>query len=78
MFEVTNRGKGRKMATLIDEFGYFDQNGMFKHCNYHEETKCRSYASAEIDKEYQVTDADSEFYLTEHENVIIHTIPELI
>ncbi|MFP3035697.1 MAG: hypothetical protein ACEY3A_01485 [Wolbachia sp.] len=76
--EVTSRGKGRKMATLIDEFGYFDQNGMFKHCNYHEETKCRSYTSAEIDKEYQVTDADSEFYLTEHDNVIIHTIPELI
>ncbi|MDG7056589.1 MAG: hypothetical protein LKM43_00305 [Wolbachia endosymbiont of Penenirmus auritus] len=77
VFELTHNGKGKKIATLIDEFGYFDQNGMFKHCNYHEETKCRSYTSAEIDKEYQVTDADSEFYLTEHDNVIIHTIPEL-
>jgi hypothetical protein len=78
VFELTHNEKGKKMATLIDEFGYFDQNGVFMHCNYHEETKCRSYTSAEIDKEYQVTDADSEFYLTEHDNVIIHTIPELI
>ncbi|MDR1139679.1 MAG: hypothetical protein LBJ80_05425 [Rickettsiales bacterium] len=78
VFELTNNNKGKKMATLIDEFGYFDQNGIFMHCNYHEETKCRSYTSAEIDKEYQVTDADSKFYLTEHDNVIIHIIPELI
>lgn len=78
VFELTRNGKGKKMATLIDKFGYFDQDGVFMHCNYHEETKCRSYTSAEIDKEYQVTDADSEFYLTGHDNVIIHTIPELI
>jgi|GEM_PF-1873338 len=78
VFELTHNGKGKKMATLIDEFGYFDQNSIFMHCNYHEETKCCSYTSAEIDKEYQVTDTDSEFYLTEHDNVIIHTIPELI
>ncbi|MGL9717995.1 MAG: hypothetical protein ACR5K9_04845 [Wolbachia sp.] len=74
VFELTHAGKGRKMATLIDEFGYFDQNGMFMHCNYHEETEYRSYNSAEIDKEYKITDADSEFYL---DNIILHTTPEL-
>lgn len=63
VFELTHNGKGKKMATLIDEFGYFDRNSIFMHCNYHEETKCRSYTSAEIDKEYQVTDTDSEYKL---------------
>ncbi|WP_168455944.1 hypothetical protein [Wolbachia endosymbiont of Ctenocephalides felis wCfeJ] len=79
VFELTRNGKGKKMATLIDEFGYFNQNGEFMHCNYHEETKCRSYTPtpAKIDEKYQVTDADSEFYLAEYGNIAVHAIPEL-
>ncbi|WCR58227.1 collagen-like protein [Wolbachia endosymbiont of Ctenocephalides felis wCfeJ] len=76
VFELTRDGKGKKMATL-NEFGCFNQNGQFMHCNYHKEPQCRSYTSAEIDEKYQVTDADSEFYLTKYNDIAIHTIPEL-
>ncbi|MDG7052479.1 MAG: hypothetical protein LKM45_01155 [Wolbachia endosymbiont of Alcedoecus sp.] len=77
VFELTRDGKGKKMATLINEFGYFHQNGKFIHCNYHKEPQCRSDTSAEIYEKYQVTDADSEFYLTKYNDIAIHTIPEL-
>ncbi|WCR58319.1 hypothetical protein [Wolbachia endosymbiont of Ctenocephalides felis wCfeJ] len=78
VFELTPAGKGRKMAILIDEFGYFNQDGMFMHCNYHTGSKYQIYDPAEIDKEYKITDADNEFYLTKYNDMILHTIPELI
>ncbi|NSX83956.1 hypothetical protein GOM44_07675 [Wolbachia endosymbiont of Atemnus politus] len=77
MFELTRDGKSKKMATLIDEFGYFDQNDMLVHCNYHKRTECCTYNPTEVDKEFQVTDVDSEFYLTGHNNITLHTIPEI-
>ncbi|WP_246198542.1 hypothetical protein [Wolbachia endosymbiont of Ctenocephalides felis wCfeJ] len=64
VFELTPAGKGRQMATLIDEFGYFNQDDMFMHCNYHTGSEYQIYDPAEIDKEYKITDADNEFYLT--------------
>jgi len=32
VFELTNNNKGRKMATLIDKFCYFNENDQFKCC----------------------------------------------
>ncbi|MGL9717153.1 MAG: hypothetical protein ACR5K9_00290 [Wolbachia sp.] len=70
MFELTNNKKGRKMATLIDEFGYFNESGQFKHCNYHKGTGYRDYNSSRINKEYAPTDACSEFHLSD---ITLHT-----
>ncbi|GFR07238.1 col27a1b [Trichonephila clavata] len=76
VFEVTSSGKGRKMATLIDEFGYFDKDGKFKYRDYHEKVECSVYDLSSIEKKCTITDANSEFYLTGHNNLILHTTPQ--
>ncbi|MCM1001622.1 MAG: collagen-like protein, partial [Wolbachia endosymbiont of Melophagus ovinus] len=78
VFELTNNKKGRKIATLIDKFCYFKENDQFKCCNYHKGTECRIYDTSEINQEYRITDANSKFSLPGHDDVILHTIPELI
>ncbi|WCR59559.1 MAG: hypothetical protein PG978_000995 [Wolbachia endosymbiont of Ctenocephalides felis wCfeF] len=78
VFELTNNNKGRKMATLIDKFCYFNENDQFKCCNYHKGIECRIYDTSEINQEYRITDANSKFSLTDYDDVILHTIPELI
>ncbi len=78
VFEVTSNGKGRKIATLIDEFGYFDQDGKFHYCDYHIKAECGVYDPSKVNKKYAITDANSEFYLTENDNIILHIIPELL
>ncbi|MDG7053293.1 MAG: collagen-like protein [Wolbachia endosymbiont of Alcedoecus sp.] len=78
VFELTNNKKGRKIATLIDKFCYFNENDQFKCCNYHKGMECRIYDTSEINQEYKITDANSKFSLPAHDDVILHTIPELI
>ncbi|PRD31382.1 UNVERIFIED_CONTAM: col27a1b [Trichonephila clavipes] len=78
VFEVTSSGKGRKMATLIDEFGYFDKDGKFKYCDYHKKMECDTYDSSEISlKEmYKWTDENSEFCFAEDDNITLRTTPQ--
>ncbi|GFY65514.1 hypothetical protein TNIN_40131 [Trichonephila inaurata madagascariensis] len=80
VFEVTSNGKGRKIATLIDEFGYFDKDGKFQYCDYHIKAECGVYDSSEISlKEmYKWTDENSEFYFAKDDSITLHTIPELL
>ncbi|WP_375604103.1 hypothetical protein NOX90_00105 [Wolbachia endosymbiont of Anurida maritima] len=83
VFEFISGKKGRKMATLIDEFGYFDKEGKFQYCDYHTKAEYGVYDPSKINKKYTATDANSEFYLTgndeiENDNIILHTIPELL
>ncbi|QOD38468.1 hypothetical protein [Candidatus Wolbachia massiliensis] len=73
VFELTSNKKGRKMATLIDEFGYFNKDDVFKRCDYHEETEYGVYNPSSIEKEHTITEANSEFILQE---TMIHTIPQ--
>ncbi|WP_250296459.1 hypothetical protein [Wolbachia endosymbiont of Oedothorax gibbosus] len=79
VFEVTNSGKGKKMATLTDEFGYFDKNNKFHYCDYHKKTEYDTYDSSEINlKEmYKWTDENSEFCFAKDDSIVLHTIPEL-
>ncbi|MFP3023376.1 MAG: hypothetical protein ACEY3K_10960 [Wolbachia sp.] len=77
IFELTNNGKGRKIATLIDEFGYFNKVGKFKYRDYHKEMEYRVYDNSQIDQEYKVTGVNSEFFLIEDKDLTLHTIPEL-
>ncbi|WP_395463420.1 hypothetical protein [Wolbachia endosymbiont of Cantharis cryptica] len=76
VFELTNSKKGRKMATLIDEFGCFNENGQFKYCDYHEGTEYGIYNLSSIEKVHTTTGANSEFYLAGNDNIILHTIPQ--
>ncbi|MDG7055037.1 MAG: hypothetical protein LJD31_00565 [Wolbachia endosymbiont of Menacanthus eurysternus] len=78
VFELKNNKKGRKIATLIDKFCYFNENDQFKCCNYHKGMECRIYDTSEINQEYRITDANSKFSLLGYDDVILHTIPELI
>lgn len=78
IFELTNNGKGRKIFTLIDEFGYFNKAGKFKHRDYHKEMEYRVYDNSQIDQEYKVTGVNSEFFLIEDKDLTLHTIPELL
>ncbi|WP_253309560.1 MULTISPECIES: hypothetical protein [Rickettsiales] len=80
VFEVINSGKGEKKATLTDEFGYFDKNNKFHYYDYHKKTEYDTYDSSEINlKEmYKWTDKNSEFCFAEDNNIILHTIPELL
>ncbi|WP_264735393.1 hypothetical protein [Wolbachia endosymbiont (group A) of Rhinocyllus conicus] len=80
VFEVINSGKGEKKATLTDEFGYFDKNNKFHYCDYHKKMEYDTYDSSEINlKEmYKWTDKNSEFCFAEDNNIILHTIPELL
>lgn len=73
--EVTSNGK--KMATLIDEFGFFNEEGEFRYRDYHTETEYGVYDPSKINKKYAVTDTNSGFYLTENDNIILHTSSEL-
>lgn len=77
VFEIASSGKGKKMATLIDEFGYFNKAGEFKHRDYHKEKEYRDYDTFQINQEYKVTDLNSEFFLIEDKDLTLHTIPEL-
>ncbi|MDG7056935.1 MAG: collagen-like protein [Wolbachia endosymbiont of Penenirmus auritus] len=78
VFELTNNKKGRKIATLIGKFCYLNENDQFKCCNYHKGMECRIYDTSEINQEYRITDANSKFSLPGYDDVILHTIPELI
>ncbi|WP_264328878.1 hypothetical protein [Wolbachia endosymbiont (group A) of Andrena hattorfiana] len=85
VFEFISGKKGRKMATLIDELGSFNKEGKFQYCDYHTKAEYGVYDSSEINlKEmYTWTDANSEFYFTrndeiENDNIILHTIQELL
>ncbi|MFP3027825.1 MAG: hypothetical protein ACEY3L_16840, partial [Wolbachia sp.] len=79
VFEFISGKKGRKMATLIDEFGYFDKDNKFYYCDYHKKTEYDTYDSSEINlKEmYKWTDESSEFYFAKDDSIVLHTIPEL-
>ncbi|WP_250295387.1 hypothetical protein [Wolbachia endosymbiont of Oedothorax gibbosus] len=79
VFEFISGKKGRKMATLIDEFGYFDKDNKFYYCDYHKKMEYDTYDSSEISlKEmYKWTDENSEFCFAEDNNITLHTIPEL-
>ncbi|MGL9731621.1 MAG: hypothetical protein ACR5KX_02235 [Wolbachia sp.] len=59
MFELKNSEKGRKMATLIDKFCYFNENDQFKCYNYHKGMEGRIYNTSKINQEYRITDANS-------------------
>ncbi|MCA4775086.1 hypothetical protein IHO40_03085 [Wolbachia endosymbiont of Mansonella ozzardi] len=74
VFELTNNNKGRKMATLIDKFYYFNENDQFKCCNYHKGMKCHIYDASEVNQEYRITDANSKFSPTDYDDAILHTI----
>ncbi|MFP3021336.1 hypothetical protein [Wolbachia endosymbiont (group A) of Pogonocherus hispidulus] len=80
VFEFISGKKGRKMATLIDEFGSFNKEGKFQYCDYHTKAEYGVYDSSEINlKEmYTWTDANSEFCFAEDDNITLHTIPELL
>lgn len=80
VFELISGKKGRKKATLIDEFGYFDKNGQFQHRDYHKKTEYDTYDSSEVSlkEKYTWTDENSEFCFAEDNNIILHTIPELL
>ncbi|MEC4735592.1 MAG: hypothetical protein O7161_06815 [Wolbachia endosymbiont of Halictus tumulorum] len=71
-FELTNSGKGKKMATLIDQFGFFNKEGKFQYCDYHTKADYDVYDSYKINKEYTAAD---EFYF--NDDIILYTIPEL-
>jgi hypothetical protein len=75
VFELTNSGKGKKMATLIDQFGSFNKGGGFQYCDYHTKAEYGVHDSYKINKEYIATDSNTEFYL--NDTVILYTIPEL-
>ncbi|WP_264682586.1 MULTISPECIES: hypothetical protein [unclassified Wolbachia] len=72
VFELTKSGKGKKMATLIDQFGSFNKEGKFQYCDYHTKADYDVYDSYKINKEYKTTD---EFLF--NENIVLYTIPEL-
>ncbi|WP_223158723.1 hypothetical protein [Wolbachia endosymbiont of Pentalonia nigronervosa] len=78
LFELAEKGKGEKVGTLADEFGYFESNGQLKYHNYHEE-KEHVYDPSKVNIEMaQMKNINSEFYLMEGDNTItLHTIPEL-
>lgn len=75
VFELTNNGKGRKMATLIDQFGFFNKDDKFRYCDYHIKEGCEFYNPDKIYKEYVVTDENNKFLF--NENIVLYTIPEL-
>lgn len=73
VFELTRSGKGKKMATLIDQFGFFNKEGKFQYYDYHTKVEPDVYDSDKINKEYIATDVNNEFYL--NNDVILYTIP---
>ncbi|WP_374699718.1 hypothetical protein [Wolbachia endosymbiont (group A) of Limnophora tigrina] len=72
VFELTKSGKGKKMATLIDQFGVFNKEGKFQYCDYHTKADYDVYDSYKINKEYTATD---EFLF--NDDIVLYTIPEL-
>lgn len=72
VFELTKSGKGKKMATLIDQFGSFNKEGKFQYCDYHTKVDYNVYDSYKINKEYKTTD---EFLF--NDDIVLYTIPEL-
>ncbi|WP_353281623.1 hypothetical protein [Wolbachia endosymbiont (group B) of Horisme vitalbata] len=72
VFELTKSGKGKKMATLIDQFGSFNKEGKFQYCDYHTKADYDVYDSYKINKEYKTTD---EFLF--NDDIVLYTIPEL-
>ncbi|WP_264375974.1 hypothetical protein [Wolbachia endosymbiont (group B) of Sphaerophoria taeniata] len=69
VFELTKR---EKMATLIDQFGFFNKEGKFQYCDYHTKADYDVYDSYKISKEYKTTD---EFLF--NDDIVLYTIPEL-
>lgn len=72
VFELTKSGKGKKMATLIDQFGVFNKEGKFQYCDYHRKADYDIYDSYKINKEHTATD---EFLF--NDDIVLYTIPEL-
>ncbi len=75
VFELTKSGKGRKIATLIDQFGSFNENGEFQYYDYHIKAEYDVYNSYKIHKEYTAADTNNEFHFDD--GVILYAIPEL-
>lgn len=69
VFELAKR---EKMATLIDQFGFFNKDGKFQYCDYHTKADYDVYDSYKINKEYKTTD---EFLF--NDDIVLYTIPEL-
>lgn len=72
VFELTKSGKGKKMATLIDQFGVFNKEGKFQYCDYHRKADYDIYDSYKINKEYTSTD---EFLF--NDDIVLYTISEI-
>ncbi|APR99065.1 hypothetical protein [Wolbachia endosymbiont of Folsomia candida] len=48
LFELANGSKGRKVGTLVDEFGYFDHEDRLNYCNYHSSAESNIYGQEEF------------------------------
>ncbi|MBS9531594.1 hypothetical protein [Wolbachia endosymbiont of Rhagoletis cerasi] len=70
--DVFELAKREKMATLIDQFGFFNKEGKFQYCDYHTKADYDVYDSYKINKEYKTTD---EFLF--NDDIVLYTIPEL-
>ncbi|WP_265041976.1 hypothetical protein [Wolbachia endosymbiont (group B) of Melanostoma mellinum] len=70
--DVFELAKREKMATLIDQFGFFNKEGKFQYCDYHTKADYDVYDSYKINKEYTATD---EFLF--NDDIVLYTIPEL-
>jgi hypothetical protein len=79
LFELIKGGKGRKMGTLTDEFGYFDDQNNLNYCDYHESAESNIYDPEKFSIKMVNVDMSKidKFYLTaEQGDIIIHPILE--
>ncbi|BET29540.1 MULTISPECIES: hypothetical protein [Wolbachia] len=79
LFELVRDGKGRKVGTLADEFGYFDDQNKLHYYNYHKSAESNTYDPESFSVKMinlDVKKIDKFHLIAEQGDIIIHTILE--
>ncbi|WP_264328708.1 hypothetical protein [Wolbachia endosymbiont (group A) of Andrena hattorfiana] len=79
LFELVKSGKGSKVGTLADEFGYFDDQNKLHYYNYHKSAESNIYNPENFSVKMiniDVSKIDKFYLIAEQGDIIIHPILE--
>ncbi len=79
LFELVKSGKGSKVGTFADEFGYFDDQNKLHYYNYHKSVESNTYDPENFSVKMiniDVSKIDKFYLIAEQGDIIIHPILE--
>lgn len=77
LFELAQGARGRKIGTLVDEFGYFDNKDRLNYCNYHSSAESNIYGPEEFKVKrinMDMSESDEFHLIVKSDNVLDSTL----